>query len=173
MSKFGSILIGRIWKFGDNISTDLMMPGFAPRPKSLNDKDAMKCAKFCMHSNRKGWSELVKDGDIIVGGMNFGCGSSRPAALNLIILGVTCVIADSMSRLFFRNSIALGLPVIIAPGISDFCEEGDNLKIKFDKGIITNINTSEELKFSQLNKNSPPYVILKAGGILNFLKKRN
>jgi 3-isopropylmalate/(R)-2-methylmalate dehydratase small subunit len=159
-----SNLKGRVWKFGDKISTDLMMPGFSTGT-------GLERAKYCMRANRPGWSDQVQPGDFVVGGKNFGCGSSRAAARNLILLGIRCVIAESMSRLFFRNSIALGLPVVIAPGIHDLCKEGDILRVVFPAGRIENVNSSETMKFEPLPEDSPPFQILKAGGIVGLLEQ--
>lgn len=155
---------GRVWKFGDKISTDFMMPGYSTGK-------GLERAKFCMRSNRPGWSDLVKPGDLIVGGINYGCGSSRQAAVNLMALGIKCVIAESMGRIFFRNSIALGFPVIIAPGITSLCEEGDILQINLPKGVIKNLKTSKTLKFDPIAKDSPPMQILEAGGIMKLLEQ--
>ena len=99
---------GRVWKFGDKISTDLMMPGFAVLTKpGISDEAA---AKFCMIANRPGWAQQVQKGDIIVAGQNFGCGSSRPGQRMLRALGIPVVVAESTSRLFFRNSHPHCLP---------------------------------------------------------------
>ncbi|MEM2094576.1 MAG: 3-isopropylmalate dehydratase [Candidatus Bathyarchaeia archaeon] len=158
-----SIIEGKVWKFGDNISTDLMMPGFS-RGRGLER------AKFCMYSNRPGWSDQVQKGDIIVGGKNFGCGSSRPAAINLQLLGISAVVAESIGRIFFRNSINIGLPAIIAPGITEIVDEGERIRIDLEKGEITNLNNGKTLHFDPMPEDSPPMQILKAGGILRLLE---
>ena len=114
---FQSTLRGRVWIFGDNISTDLLMPGFAAM--SNPDMSPEESARYCMYSNRPGWAEQVRPGDLIVAGKNFGCGSSRPGSKILKTLGIGAVIAESVSRIFFRNSINLGFPIITCPGIHD------------------------------------------------------
>ena len=155
---------GKVWKFGDKISTDLMMPGFSRGT-------GLERAKYCMRANRPGWSDQVQPGDIVVAGKNFGCGSSRDATANLMLLGIKVVIAESMSRVFFRNSIASGLPVLIAPGIQDLCEEGEVLRIDFAAGRIKNIKSGKTLKFEPLPEDTPPMQILRAGGIMGLLEE--
>jgi len=157
------VIEGKVWKFGDKISTDLMMPGFS-RGRGLER------AKFCMYSNRPGWSDHVQKGDIVVGGRNFGCGSSRPAAVNLQLLGVSVVMAESIGRIFFRNAINTGLPVVIAPGITGIVEEGEKLRVDLEKGEITNITNGKKLRFDPMPADSPPMQILEAGGILRMLE---
>lgn len=161
---------GKVWKFGDNISTDLMMPGsrVLARP-GISDKEA---AQFCMEANRPGWAQQVKPGDIIVAGRNFGCGSSRPAARMLKALDIACVVADSTSRLFFRNSIHIGFPVLICPGVSKAFDEGDIAEVDVESGRIRNLTKGVELQAEPLPKDSPPYQILMAGGLDNYLKAR-
>ena len=159
-----TMIEGKVWKFGDKISTDLMMPGFS-RGRGLER------AKYCMYSNRPGWSNQVQKGDIVVGGKNFGCGSSRAAALNLQLLGVSAVVAESIGRIFFRNSINLGLPAIIAPGIMSIVEEGERIRINLEAGEITNLTTGRTLRFGPMPADSPPMQILKAGGILRMLEQ--
>lgn len=163
------ILKGRVWKFGDNINTDLMMPGFAVKTRpDMTDKEA---AKYVMYANRPGWAEQVRLGDIIIGGRNYGCGSSRVAAGPLKALGISCIIAESMARIFFRNCINFGLPVMIAPGITDFCQEGDILEANIISGEIKNLTTGNTMNVQPLNEDSPPMQILKAGGIISLLEK--
>ncbi len=158
-----SVIEGKVWKFGDKISTDLMMPGFS-KGKGLER------AKFCMYSNRPGWSDHVQKGDIVVGGKNFGCGSSRPAAVNLQLLGVSVVVAESIARIFFRNAINTGLPVVIAPGIGSIVDEGEKLQVSLEKGEIANLTNGKKLCFDPMPADSPPMEILKAGGILRMLE---
>lgn len=161
------IFEGRIWKFGDSISTDLLKPQIT-RVKHMTNAEA---AKHVMSANRPGWVDQVKPGDIIIGGKNFGCGSSRVAIGPIKELGISCIIAESMARIFFRNSINYGFPVMIAPGITDFCQEGDVLRINVITGVIENITTQKDMKVEPLPEDSPPMQILKVGGILAQLKK--
>ncbi len=160
---------GKVWKFGDKISTDLMMPGFAVLTKpGISDEEA---SKFCMMANRPGWAQQVQKGDILVGGRNFGCGSSRPAQRMFKALGIPVVVADSTSRLFFRNSIHTGYPVLICPGVSDAFEEGDTAEVDLETGEVKNLTKGTSLKGEALPKGSPPDEILKAGGLEPFLKE--
>ena len=162
---------GKIWKFGDNISTDLMMPAF------LMDKDAditiEERAKYCMFSNRPDWAEQVRPGDIIIAGRNFGCGSSRPAAIQLKTLGISIVAAESMSRIFFRNAINLGIPVLVCEGLTNAFREGDIAEVEMTSGIVKNCTTGENLQGEILYEDSPPMQILKAGGIMQLLEKES
>ena len=159
-----SLAEGKVWKFGDNISTDYMMPGFTPHGVTAQEK-----ASFCMRSIRPEFAKEVQPGDVLVGGKNFGCGSSRPAAENLLTLGVSCVIAESFGRVFFRNSVNLGFPVLICQGIYNAFNEGDLLKADIQTGEITNLATGKMLKAEPL-----PEValrILSVGGVIALLKQ--
>ena len=118
-----NILTGRVWKFGDNISTDLIMPSFGAM--SSPNMDPHEAALFCMRANRPDWAEKVRPGDIVIAGKNFGCGSSRPAAKMLKGLGIQLVVAESVARIFFRNSINLGMAILSCPGVHDAFEEGE------------------------------------------------
>ena len=154
---------GRVWKFGDNISTDLLQPGFT-RGETPEER-----AAFCMRANRPEFASEVKPGDIIVAGKNFGCGSSRPASANLITLGVSCVIAESFSRLFFRNSINLGFPVLDCKGIQDVFEEGDVLQANFHTGEVKNLTSGKVLQTTQLPEVAMR--ILDKGGVVALLRE--
>ncbi|MCS7207593.1 MAG: 3-isopropylmalate dehydratase small subunit [Dehalococcoidia bacterium] len=161
---------GKVWKSGDHISTDLMMPGtrMLARP-GISDKEA---AQFCMEANRPGWAQQVTPGDIIIAGRNFGCGSSRPAARMLKALGISCVTAGSVSRLFFRNSTHIAFPVLICPGGSKAFDEGDMAEVDVETGHVCNLTKGLTLQAEALPKDSPPYQILMAGGLNNYLKAR-
>jgi len=157
---------GKVWEFGDNISTDFMAPGYAGH-RGLSEREE---ALYCMRSNRPDWAGEVGKGDIIVAGRNFGCGSSRvEAPRNLIKLGISGVVAESFGRIFFRNCVALGLPVLIYKDARDFFEEGDMAQVDFRNGRVTNLNTGKQAKANAL-----PEIALRtmeAGGILPLLKK--
>lgn len=163
------IFEGKVWKFGDNISTDLMMPGSQVLAQpGISDKEA---AKFCMAANRPDWAAQVKGGDIIVAGRNWGCGSSRPAARLLKALGIGVIVADSMSRLFFRNAVNIGLPVLICPGCSESFSEGDRARVDMETGVVTNLTKGKTLTGEALPADSPPAQILKAGGLQKLLQQ--
>ena len=130
-------LRGRVWLFGDSINTDLMYPGFVT---TLPEAER---PKYCMGANRPGWSEQVKEGDILVAGRNFGCGSSRPAAKSLRSLGVSGVLAESINGLFLRNAINFGLPALSLEGVSRMFGEGDIAEVDVGSGYVENVRTGE------------------------------
>lgn len=154
-------LKGKVWKFGDDISTDYMAPSFGmDDPWEVRKRTILHIHEaFC-----NGW----QPGDIIVAGENFGCGSSREwAPANLKRMGLSCVVAESFARIFFRNCMAIAFPVIICRGISQACEEGDFLDIDFEKSIVKNQTFGLELEGNPLH---PDLLrIVKAGGILESL----
>ena len=163
------IIQGRVWKFGDNISTDLIMPGFAAL--SSPDMTPEESARYCMYSNRPGWAEQVRPGDIIIARRNFGCGSSRPGSRILKTLGISLVIAESISRIFFRNSINLGLPVMTCTGIYDAIREGDEIEVHLSSGKIISKITGQTITGEPLPEGSPPREILAAGGLIPLLEQ--
>lgn len=156
---------GRVWRFGDKVNTDVLYPGASRR---LPDDER---PFLCMEAIRPGWSRQVQPGDIIVGGLNFGCGSSRPAPENLKALKVACVLADSVARIFFRNSVSLAFPVMVAPGISAICEDGDRLLVNFLTGAVINDTSGATLTAEAMPEDSPPMEIMRAGGIVPFLRE--
>lgn len=162
------ILIGKIWKFGDNISTELMLPNYVLYNKK--DIHGKECMQFIFNTIRPNWYKKVKKGDIIIAGKNFGCGSSRPAPRLLKSLGISCIIVESISRLFYRNSIHIGLPIVVCPDICENFVEGESAEVNILTGEIKNINKCIRIKGEALHKNSPPYDILQAGGIEPYLK---
>ena len=132
-------LAGRVWKFGDNINTDLMMPGWA-----RNKSDAEQ-AKAVFSANRPGWSDLVLKGDVLIAGSNFGTGSSRVVAKPLRDLGIACVIAESINGLCMRSSVASGFTVLRCPGILAAFEEGQTAEISTDDWTVRNRETGKSL----------------------------
>lgn len=164
-----NLIIGRVWKFGDNISTDLLMPSFGSM--SSPNMDPREAAKFCMYSNRPGWADQVQPGDLIIAGRNFGCGSSRPGAKMLKALGIQLVIAESVARIFFRNSINLGLAVLSCPGIYDTFEEGETIQVNMETGEIRGLESGKKICGEALPSDSPPAQILRAGGLIAMLEK--
>jgi 3-isopropylmalate/(R)-2-methylmalate dehydratase small subunit len=150
-----------VWKFGDEINTDLMVPSTS---MTLPEKEM---PKYCFSTNRPGWSTLVQKGDIIVGGKNFGIGSSRPGARVIKDLGIACLLAESINGLFLRNSINFGLPALSCPGIYAAFQEGEIAEIYFKQGKIINRNTGSEIQAKPL-----PDMLLKiieAGGLIPML----
>jgi len=156
---------GRVWKFGDNINTDLIIPG-----KYLMMNDPAELGKHAMEGIDEQFSQKLKKGDIVLGGRNFGCGSSREhAPLALKAAGVGAVVAESLARIFYRNSINLGLPVLECRGVSEFVSEGDLIVIDLLKGEIRNVHRNEVMRAMPL----PEFIasILKSGGLVHYLKQ--
>ena len=153
-------------KFGNNIDTDVILPG-----KYLILVDPYELAKHALESLDTTFPEKAKNGVILVGGKNFGCGSSREQApLALKYAGVKCVLADSFARIFFRNAINIGLPVIEYKGISDSVETGDKLAVDFEAGKIENITKDKKFQVDKL----PQFIIeiLADGGLIENLRRR-
>lgn len=157
---------GYVHKYGDNVDTDVIIPA-----RYLNTSDPAELASHCMEDIDKDFTKKVKSGDIIVGGANFGCGSSREhAPLSIKASGVSCVIAKTFARIFFRNSINIGLAILECPEASERIEGGDEVAIDFDTGVITNFTKNETYKaepFPEFVKN-----IINSDGLLNSIKSR-
>lgn len=153
----------RVWKFGDNINTDLILPiqAFYLTPPEQ--------ARFVFQANRPGWVDVVQPGDILVGGKNFGMGSSRPAARSLRNLGLGCLIAESINGLFFRNCVNFAFPAMECRGVFDAFAEGDVAEVDFDACSVRNVTHDKLLPAIGL----PPKLLalLKAGGIYPLLEK--
>ena len=160
---------GRIWKFGDNISTDSIMPGAAVFAQP--DPDGQGASAYALQSIRPGWARMVQPGDILIAGRNFGCGSGRPAPRVLQALGLAVVVADSISRQFFRNSIHLGFPVLICAGVSSLFAEGECAEVSLATGLVLNLATKRSLRGEPLPEGSPPQQILLAGGLDAYMLK--
>jgi 3-isopropylmalate/(R)-2-methylmalate dehydratase small subunit len=157
---------GHTVKFGDNIDTDVILPG-----KYLVLIDANDLAKHAMEGLDADFPEKAKKGILVVGGKNFGCGSSREQApLALKYSGVKCVLAESFARIFFRNAINIGLPVIECKGISATVDNGDELTVDFETGTIQNVTKGKSFQVTKL----PPYLleILADGGLIENLRRR-
>jgi len=158
-------LRGKAWKFGDDVNTDLIIPG-----KYLELTDPEEMARHAMEGVDLGFSERVKPGDIVVGGRNFGCGSSREhAPLALKHVGVGAVVAESFARIFYRNAVNIGLPALECPDITDAVEEGDTIEIDLTGGVIRNTRTGSQLRFTPL----PDFLVevLNDGGLAAYLRK--
>ena len=158
---------GKFFKYGDNFDTDVIIPA-----RYLNTSDANELAAHCMEDIDKDFVRNVKKGDIIVAGYNFGCGSSREhAPLVIKTCGTGCVIAKSFARIFYRNAINIGMPILECPEACDEISAGDEVSIDFDSGEIKDI-TSGKSYFAQP---FPPFIqnIIKAGGLLASIKNSN
>lgn len=133
---------GIVHKYGDNVDTDVIIPA-----RHLNTADHKELASHCMEDIDADFVNKVKQGDIMVGGENFGCGSSREhAPIAIKASGIDCVIAKTFARIFYRNSINIGLPILECPEASEKIEAGDKVSIDFDTGIITNETKNETYK---------------------------
>lgn len=155
---------GKVIKYGDNIDTDVIIPA-----RYLNVSEPKLLAEHCMEDIDKTFAERVKKGDIIVGGANFGCGSSREhAPIAIKASGISCVIAKDFARIFFRNAINIGLPILECPEASEDISEGDDIEINFDTGVITNNTNGHKYQaaaFPEFMQN-----LINAGGLISYLK---
>lgn len=133
---------GRVFKYKDNVDTDVIIPA-----RYLNSSDPAELAAHCMEDIDKNFVKNVKKGDIIVAEKNFGCGSSREhAPIAIKAAGISCVIAETFARIFYRNAINIGLPIIECPQASRGIEAGDEVEVDFDSGIITNLTKGTTFK---------------------------
>lgn len=133
---------GRVFKYGDNVDTDVIIPA-----RYLNSSDPKELATHCMEDIDKDFVNNVKAGDIMVANKNFGCGSSREhAPIAIKAAGVSCVIAETFARIFYRNAINIGLPIIECPEAAKAINAGDEVTVDFDSGIITDETTGEKFK---------------------------
>ena len=154
---------GSVFKYPDNVDTDVIIPA-----RYLNTPNAKELAAHCMEDIDKDFVKNVKDGDIIVGGWNFGCGSSREhAPLSIKTAGISVVIAKSFARIFYRNSINIGLPIMECPEAVDAISAGDTVSVDFDTGVITDVTTGHTFQAEPF----PPFIqeIISAGGLMNSL----
>jgi 3-isopropylmalate/(R)-2-methylmalate dehydratase small subunit len=158
---------GKAWKFGDNIDTDVIIPA-----RFLNVSDKEELSRSCFADLRPDFSETVSKGDVLVGGSNFGCGSSREhAPLAIKESGISVIIAKSFARIFYRNAFNIGLPILESKEAIDSIEENDRVSVDLITGEI--INTSNGIKFSA--KSVPDFMrnIIEAGGLVEYIKKES
>ena len=156
---------GFVHKYGDNVDTDVIIPA-----RYLNTSDHKELASHCMEDIDKDFVKKVKEGDIIVANMNFGCGSSREhAPIAIKASGIGCVIASTFARIFYRNSINIGLPILECDEAAKDIDDGNEVEIDFDSGVITNITKNKTYKAQPF----PEFIkdIINKGGLLNSLKK--
>jgi len=156
------IFTGKTWLFGDNINTDLILPG---RAQLFTEEEQMACV---FEANRPGWIHEISSGDIIIGGQNFGMGSSRPAARSLRNIGLGCLVAEYINGLFFRNCVNWGFPALECPGVSGAFVEGDVADVSFEDFTVTNRRTGEVLRADAI----PDALLntMKAGGVFPVLE---
>ncbi|NLM97424.1 MAG: 3-isopropylmalate dehydratase small subunit [Halanaerobiaceae bacterium] len=158
-------LQGKVFKYGDNVDTDVIIPA-----RYLNSSDPAELARHCMEDIDKDFAKKVKDGDIIIGGRNFGSGSSREhAPLAIKTAGISCVIAKSFARIFYRNSINIGLPILVSEEAAENIEAGSEIEIDLDTGIIKDLGTGKTYQADPF----PEYMqeLIKAGGLIEKVKK--
>ena len=154
---------GTVHKYGDNVDTDVIIPA-----RYLNTADHKELAAHCMEDIDTEFTKKVKQGDIMVGGANFGCGSSREhAPIAIKESGISCVIAETFARIFYRNSINIGLAILECPEASKSIEAGDEVSVDFDSGVITNLTRNETYQAEPF----PDFIkdIIAAGGLLKSI----
>ena len=156
----------KVYKYGANVDTDVIIPA-----RYLNISDRKELVSHCMEDIDTSFITRVKPGDIMVGGYNFGCGSSREhAPIAIKASGISCVIAKTFARIFYRNSINIGLPILECEAASDRIDAGDEVEIDFDTGVITNLTKNETYQAQAF----PPFIqnIIHANGYLNSVKNK-
>ena len=157
-------LEGKVWKYGDNIDTDVIIPA-----RYLVTTDPKVLAAHCMEDLDESFAKSVQPGDIMVGGANFGCGSSREhAPISIKGAGVSCIIAESFARIFFRNAINIGLPILESVEAARDAQAGDSLSVNLTAGTITNARTGKTYQANPF----PPFVlqIIEAGGLVPYTR---
>lgn len=158
---------GSVFKYPDNVDTDVIIPA-----RYLNTQNAQELAAHCMEDIDKSFVQRVRPGDVMVGGWNFGCGSSREhAPLCIKTAGISVVIAKSFARIFYRNSINIGLPILECPEAADAIAAGDTVAVDFDTGLITDETTGHSFQAQPF----PPFIqeIIAAGGLMNSIRSRH
>lgn len=157
---------GNVFKYGDNVDTDVIIPA-----RYLNSSDPKELAAHCMEDIDKEFVNQVKSGDLIVADKNFGCGSSREhAPIAIKAAGVSCVIAETFARIFYRNAINIGLPIIECPAAAKGIEAGDEVEVDFDTGVITNVTKGTTFQGQAF----PEFMqkIIKAEGLVNYINQK-
>ncbi|QEK11631.1 3-isopropylmalate dehydratase small subunit [Crassaminicella thermophila] len=157
---------GYVFKYGDNVDTDVIIPA-----RYLNTSDPAELAKYCMEDIDANFSKKVKKGDIIVAGKNFGCGSSREhAPIAIKASGISCVIASTFARIFYRNAFNIGLPILECEQAVKSIEAEDEIEVDFETGEIFNITKNESYQAEPF----PPFIqeIIKNDGLVNYVKQQ-
>ena len=157
---------GHVFKYGDNVDTDVIIPA-----RYLNSSDPKELAAHCMEDIDQEFVTSVETGDIIVANKNFGCGSSREhAPIAIKAAGVSCVIAETFARIFYRNAINIGLPIVECPAAAKAIRKGDEVTVDFDSGVITDKTTGETFKGQAF----PPFMhkIIDCGGLIHYINEK-
>jgi len=160
------ILQGKIWKFGSDVDTDVIIPA-----RYLNITDPRELGTHCMEGIAPDFHKKIKPGDIIVAGKNFGCGSSREhAPLAIKALGISCVIAKTFARIFYRNAFNIGLPILECADVSDRIEEGQEVQVNLDTGQIQDLFKRQNFQAKAI----PPFMqeLVRDGGLMNHIARR-
>ena len=160
------IFTGKVWKFGDNIDTDAIIPA-----RYLNTSDPVQLAAHCMEDADPDFVKKMKAGDIILGGENFGCGSSREhAPIAIKASGISCVVAKSFARIFYRNAFNMGLPIFESKELADAIAEGKEITIDSTSGTITVAGTDKQFTISSI----PPFMeqLIADGGLMKHIAKK-
>ena len=156
----------KAWKVGHNIDTDLIIAA-----RYLNDASDENMRAHCMEDVIADYANTISAGDVLVAGKNFGCGSSREhAPISIKVAGTSCVIAESFARIFYRNAINIGLPIIESPEAAQAIDDGDEVNIDFENGVIENITKNETYHFEKF----PAFIqeLVQAGNLLNCVKEK-
>lgn len=159
-------ITGKVWRFGDDVDTDAIIPA-----RYLNTSDPAELAKHCMEDADPSFSSKLSPGDIIVAGKNFGCGSSREhAPLAIKAAGIACVIAESFARIFYRNAINIGLPILESPEASQNLKEGEQAEVDLEKGEIRALSGGESYNAVPF----PPFMqeLIAMGGLINYVRQK-
>ncbi|HSB52335.1 MAG TPA: 3-isopropylmalate dehydratase small subunit [Dissulfurispiraceae bacterium] len=157
---------GKAWRFGDDVDTDAIIPA-----RYLNTSDPQELARHVMEDADRDFPRKVREGDFLVAGRNFGCGSSREhAPIAIKAAGIQAVVAKSFARIFYRNAFNIGLAIFESPEAADKIREGDAIEIEPDSGVIRNITTGDEYRAKPI----PPFMqeLIAAGGLIEWTKKR-
>ena len=157
---------GRVYKFGDDIDTDQIIPA-----RYMNTYDPAELAAHCMEDADPSFAGRVEPGAVIVAGKNFGCGSSREhAPIAIKAAGVSCIIASTFARIFYRNAVNIGLPILECPEAAEALQEGDQVEVDLVKGVIKNLTSGEEYHAAPF----PPFMqgIIEQGGLINYVRER-
>ncbi|MBW2040316.1 MAG: 3-isopropylmalate dehydratase small subunit [Deltaproteobacteria bacterium] len=157
---------GRSWKFGNDVDTDAIIPA-----RYLNTSDPQELAQHCMEDVDSTFAQMVRPGDIILAGKNFGCGSSREhAPIAIKAAGVSCVIAKGFARIFYRNAFNMGLPILESPEAAEGTQQGDELEVDLGKGEIHNLTQGKTF----VSRPIPPFMqeLIRDGGLMRHITKR-
>jgi len=160
------ILRGRVWKFGDDVDTDVIIP-----VRYCGGTDLREYGKHCMEGIDPEFHKKIKPGDIIVASKNFGCGSSRePAPIAIKMTGISCVIASTFARIFYRNAFNVGLPILECAEAPDYIKEGHEIEVNLDTGEIRDLSLGRSFQAKPI----PPFMqdLLRDGGLMNHLVKK-